>query len=180
MTAATQNNPAQDNPNQDDAAYRPCVGIALFNQSGRVFIGRRRNRAQKDQSAPGFEWQMPQGGIDDGEEPLMAARRELQEETGVVSASLLGQSPDWYSYDLPDDISKFSWKGRFRGQRQKWFAFRLDGPDTEINISSALPGLKPEFDRWRWEQLDRLPQLIIPFKRAVYERVVVDFRLFAA
>ena len=159
--------------------YRPCVGIALFNAAGLAFIGRRRNRALKEHSAPGYEWQMPQGGIDEGEEPLDAARRELQEETGVVSASLLGEAKDWYSYDLPDEISRFSWKGRFRGQRQKWFAFRLDGPDSEIDISKALHGKKPEFDSWRWERLARLPDLIIPFKRGVYERVVTDFQQFA-
>ena len=156
--------------------YRPCVGIALINRAGLVFIGRRRNKKQPEHVAPGYEWQMPQGGIDDGEEPLAAARRELWEETNVSSASLLAEAPDWYSYDLPGDVSKKAWRGRYQGQTQKWFAFRFEGADGEIDIDRPGGGRhRPEFDAWRWERLTNLPELIIPFKRPVYERVVAAF-----
>jgi putative (di)nucleoside polyphosphate hydrolase len=161
-------------------AYRPCVGLALFNRDGLVFIGRRRNKAAREHSAPGFEWQMPQGGIDPGETPRAAATRELMEETGVVSVSLLAEARDWFLYDLPRDIARSAWKSRFRGQRQKWFAFRLEGDESEIRIDLAIDGHGPEFDAWRWERLDRLPGLIIPFKRGVYEQVVKEFARFGA
>jgi putative (di)nucleoside polyphosphate hydrolase len=160
--------------------YRPCVGIALFNRAGLVFVGRRANKALREHSAPGFEWQMPQGGIDAGEAPRVAAFRELREETGVASASLLAEASEWYTYDLPQDISQSAWKGRYRGQTQKWFAFRFEGEDSEIDILSPQDGVKAEFDAWRWERLERTPELIIPFKRGVYEQVVREFALFAA
>ena len=160
--------------------YRPCVGLALFNRAGLVFIGRRANRSQREHVAPGHEWQMPQGGIDAGEAPLVAARRELQEETNVSSVSLLGEAPGWLSYDLPVDIGKEAWRGRYRGQAQKWFAFRFEGPDDEIDILSPAGGHKPEFDAWRWARLDETPELIIPFKREVYRDVAALFAPFAA
>ncbi|UDL94771.1 MULTISPECIES: RNA pyrophosphohydrolase [Lichenihabitans] len=160
--------------------YRPCVGIALFNRQGLVFIGRRRNKRTMDNVAPGYEWQMPQGGVDMGEQPHAAAIRELKEETNVSSASLLGEAPRWLSYDLPTDISRKVMKGRFKGQTQKWFAFRFEGDDSEINIDHPEGGHKPEFDAWRWESLERLPDLIIPFKREVYVAVVDEFKRFAA
>lgn len=161
--------------------YRPCVGVALFNPAGLVFIGRRANKRQKEHVAPGHEWQMPQGGIDAGEDPIAAAWRELYEETNVRTASLLAEAPDWLSYDLPDDISGKSWKGRYRGQTQRWFAFRFEGDEQEIDVASPGGGRhKPEFDAWRWEHLARTPGLIIPFKRQVYERVVTVFSPFAA
>lgn len=158
--------------------YRRCVGVALFNRDGLVFIGRRMSSAGPEHVAAGHAWQMPQGGIDPGEDPLAAARRELFEETNVSSATLLGEARDWYAYDLPTDVAGRAWKGRYGGQTQKWFAFRFDGPDSEIDI--AVPGgHKPEFEAWRWEHLERLPDLIIPFKRGVYEKVVYDFKRFA-
>ncbi len=159
------------------AGYRPCVGIALFSASGDVFVGRRANKKLKEHVAPGHEWQMPQGGIDEGEDPREAAFRELFEETNVRSATLLMEAPGWLSYDLPEDIAKQSWKGVWRGQAQKWFALRFDGPDSEIDVARPGGGAhKPEFDAWRWAPLAEAPSLIIPFKRPVYEEVV---RLFA-
>ncbi|MDX7951394.1 RNA pyrophosphohydrolase [Lichenihabitans sp. Uapishka_5] len=160
-------------------SYRPCVGIALFNPKGEVFVGRRRSKRVLDPALAGHEWQMPQGGIDPGEAPRDAALRELREETNVSSVTLLAESPRWLNYDLPVDISKRSWRGRYKGQTQKWFAFRFEGQETEINILAPAGGHKPEFAAWRWEAIERLPELIIPFKRAVYESVVADFRHLA-
>ncbi len=159
----------------DLSVYRPCVGIALFNRAGLVFIGRRANKKLREHVAPGHEWQMPQGGIDTGEDPLAAAIRELQEETNVTSVSLIAEAEDWFAYDLPEDIAQESWKGRYRGQRQKWFAFRFDGDESEIDIAHPAGGHKAEFDAWRWERAASLAALIIPFKRPVYERVVASF-----
>ncbi|HTV31546.1 MAG TPA: RNA pyrophosphohydrolase [Methylocella sp.] len=154
--------------------YRPCVGIMLFNHAGLVFIGRRRAKAIAEHLRPDYEWQMPQGGIDEGEEPYQAALRELHEETNISSTSFLAESPEWLSYDLPPDTIKKGWKSRYQGQRQKWFALRFEGQEQEINIEA--PGdHAPEFDAWRWEEIHRLPTLIVPFKRAVYEQVVATF-----
>ena len=155
--------------------YRPCVGVMLVNAQGLVFVGRRKNKRQPEHVAPGHEWQMPQGGIDAGEEPYTAALRELHEETNVHSVSLIAEAPDWYSYDLPADVAKKNWRGGYRGQRQKWFALRFTGDDSEIDIHDPGPGHKPEFDAWRWESVDRLVDMIIPFKRGVYEQVVKAF-----
>lgn len=160
--------------------YRPCVGVMLIDRQGRVFVGRRRNKRLAEHVAPGYEWQMPQGGIDEGEEPYQAALRELREETNVSSISLLAEAPDWYAYDLPDPIARQSWKGRYTGQRQKWFALRFEGNDAEIDVDHPAGGHRPEFDAWRWERMERLPDLIIPFKRRVYEQVVAAFAPFAA
>ncbi|MFN3688468.1 RNA pyrophosphohydrolase [Salinarimonas sp.] len=159
-----------------DLPYRPCVGVALFSREGLVFVGKRFAAAGPEHVAGAYSWQMPQGGIDPGEDPLVAARRELEEETGVRSATLLGESADWYAYDLPPGVT--AWKGRWRGQIQKWFAFRFEGEESEIDIASP-GGHEPEFEAWRWERLERVPELIIPFKRGVYERVVADFSRFA-
>lgn len=156
----------------DLSAYRPCVGVMLVNKAGLVFIGRRRNKALREHVAPGHEWQMPQGGIDEGEDAYSAALRELYEETNVTSVSLIGKAPQWYTYDLPDDIAKEAWRGKYRGQRQKWFALRFEGDDGEINIETPGGGHKPEFDAWRWEPVENLANLIIPFKRPVYEQVI--------
>ncbi|PTM41011.1 putative (di)nucleoside polyphosphate hydrolase [Bosea sp. 124] len=165
--------------NAPPEGYRPCVGLALFNAQGLVFVGRRANKSLREHVAEGHEWQMPQGGIDKGEMPLQAATRELQEETNVTSVALLAESPGWLAYDLPADIGKEAWKGRWRGQAQKWFAFRLIGPDSEIDIETPAGGHKAEFDAWRWERLDRMPALIIPFKQDVYREVAALFAPFA-
>ncbi|MGX1101080.1 RNA pyrophosphohydrolase [Amorphus sp. MBR-141] len=154
--------------------YRPCVGVALFNAGGEVFIGERHSGPEHSQID--MAWQMPQGGIDAGEEPLAAAHRELFEETSVASASLIAEAPDWVTYDLPRELLGVAWKGKYRGQRQKWFAFRFEGRDDEINVLSPPDGHTPEFASWRWERLERLPDLVVPFKRGVYEQVVAAFR----
>ncbi len=158
--------------------YRPCVGLALFNANGLVFIGRRANKALREHVAPGHEWQMPQGGIDKGETPREAALRELHEETNVRSVALLAEAPGWLTYDLPRDIATESWKGKWRGQAQKWFAFRFEGADAEINVEEP-GGHKPEFDAWRWDRLAATPGLIIPFKRVVYQQVASVFEPFS-
>ncbi|MBI1866993.1 MAG: RNA pyrophosphohydrolase [Methylocystis sp.] len=161
------------------SAYRPCVGVMLFNDAGLVFIGRRRSRKLPAHVAAGREWQAPQGGIDQGETPFDAALRELREETNIASVALLGETPQWYSYDLPSGAK--SWKGKFQGQTQKWFALRFTGSVDEIDIDRPGGGAHPpEFDAWRWEKLELLPELIVPFKRPVYELVVRDFAQFGA
>ncbi len=156
-------------------SYRPCVGIMLLNPEGLVFVGRRRQENIPEHLRQGYEWQMPQGGIDPGEDPYEAALRELREETNISSASFLAESPEWYSYDLPGGLGKSSLRGKFRGQRQKWFALRFEGEESEIDIHRPAGGHKPEFDAWRWEALAQLPKLIIPFKRPVYEKVIEAF-----
>ncbi len=158
--------------------YRPCAGAALFNARGQVFLGRRRGRKGRPESD--LEWQMPQGGIDEGEDPEAAARRELYEETNVRSVELIGEAPGWLSYDLPVAFVGGGWTQRYRGQTQKWFAYRLTGPESEIDIASPGNGaFKPEFGLWRWEELEALPGLIVAFKRPVYEEVVAAFRHLA-
>ncbi len=159
-----------------DPRYRPCVGMAVFNAANEVFIGQRQGGPEL--VADGFEWQMPQGGIAPGETPVEAAIREIYEETNITSITLLGQVPGWLTYDLPAEIARTAWKGRYRGQTQKWFAFRFTGNNSDIDISAAGAG-KPEFIDWRWERLERTPELIIPFKRPVYEAVVAAFARFA-
>ncbi len=137
----------------------------LIAPTGRILIAQRLDSA--DQA-----WQMPQGGIDPGEEPATTALRELREEIGTDKATILAETPDWLRYDLPDDLRKKLWRGRYRGQRQKWFALRFDGDDSDIDIATA----HPEFSQWRWEHPNRVPELIVPFKRDLYRDV---FSLFA-
>ncbi len=178
---AAMTNPSDDLPRpSDDGAlpYRPCVGVALFNPDGLVFVGRRKSEAGPEHVADGHAWQMPQGGIDAGEAPLAAALRELHEETNVPAdaVTLLAETRDWLAYDLPPEVMKQAWKGRYRGQRQKWFAFGLTGREDVIDVEAPGGGAhKAEFDAWRWERLEALPGLIIPFKRPVYEGVVAAF-----
>ncbi|MDH4983320.1 RNA pyrophosphohydrolase [Hyphomicrobium sp. D-2] len=155
------------------ADYRPCVGIALFNRDGLVWIGRRAD-APGEPEGPGAWWQMPQGGIDKGEDPAEAALRELYEETSIRSAIIIGETDDWLRYDLPPELIGKAWKGKYRGQAQKWFAMRFDGDESEINIA-APAGHKAEFSHWRWNPLDRVADLIVPFKRSVYQQVVSAF-----
>jgi putative (di)nucleoside polyphosphate hydrolase len=159
-----------------DPPYRPCVGIALLNRAGLVFIGRRRGGPEHVDAT--HSWQMPQGGVDPGEDTYQAALRELYEETSVRSVERLGEVKEWLTYDIPADIIGQAWKGRFRGQTQKWYALRFTGQDSEINTTHPPDGHKPEFVDWRWEPMSNLPALIIPFKRNVYERVVAEFSRF--
>ena len=155
-------------------AYRPCVGVMLLNAQGLVWIGRRFQKQNDD--GVGHWWQMPQGGIDEGEEPAVAAMRELEEETAVRSAEIIAEASDWYNYDLPEHLIGHSWKGKYRGQTQKWFAMRFTGQDSEINL--APPGHKQEFNQWRWAKMNEMLDLIVPFKKPVYEKVIAAFRHF--
>ncbi|WP_158816164.1 RNA pyrophosphohydrolase [Methylocapsa sp. S129] len=162
---------------KDELPYRRNVGAAVFNRAGEVFLGRRKKRRGGMELVAGHEWQMPQGGIDEGEAPLEAARRELFEETNISHVALLAEAPDWLSYDLPPEALAGRWKGRYRGQTQKWFAFRFEGDDSEIDIDRPGGGaFEPEFEAWRWAPLETLPGLIVSFKRPVYEAVVAAFK----
>jgi putative (di)nucleoside polyphosphate hydrolase len=145
-------------------AYRPAVGIMLLNAANEVFVARRIDMAEE-------AWQMPQGGIDKGEEPRAAAFRELKEEIGTDSAEVVGESRDWLRYDLPADLIGKVWGGRYRGQRQKWFAMRFTGRDSEIDLATE----HPEFNGWKWAPADQLPGLIVPFKRQLYRDVLKEF-----
>lgn len=164
-------------PDREAMPYRDCVGVAVFNREGNVFFGRRKQslhqEAETELQAP---WQMPQGGIDKGEDPLRAALRELHEETNISSVSLLAEAPEWIYYDLPDEALGIALKGKYRGQRQRWFAFAFTGPDSEIDVLAPGAGkYEAEFDQWRWEKLSHAPALIVPFKREAYEKVVAAF-----
>lgn len=154
------------NPADAAPGYRPGVGILLVSRAGRVFVGRRIDVT--DAAA----WQMPQGGIDPGETPRAAALRELREEIGTDRAEILAESRQWRRYDIPAAIAGALWGGRYRGQRQKWFAMRFLGHDADIDLATH----HPEFDAWQWVAPDELPRLIVPFKRPLYLDVIAEFR----
>lgn len=152
----------------EDLPYRPCVGLMLLNSEGKVWVGRRNDVA-------GEHWQMPQGGVDPGESPHDAAMRELREEVGTAKAEILAESAQCLRYDLPDHLVGKVWGGRYRGQKLRWFALRFLGTDEDIDLGVR----HAEFDAWRWVEIDRLPSLIVDFKRDVYRRVVEEFRHLA-
>jgi len=182
----------------EDLPYRPCVGLAVINRAGRVFVGRRIDGPEHVDMT--HVWQMPQGGVDPGEDTYRCALRELYEETNIRSVEHLatidewlsydipreivrqawkgqyrGQVQKWLDYDLPPDVAKHAWKGRYRGQTQKWYALAFTGDDDEIDILNPAGDHEPEFVEWRWEPMRNLPDLVIPFKREVYQRVVDAF-----
>jgi putative (di)nucleoside polyphosphate hydrolase len=157
----------------EDLPYRPCVGVMVLNRGGLAFIGRRIGGPEHIELAR--SWQMPQGGIDPGEEPWPAALRELREETNIRTVERIAEISDWLTYDIPRDIVGQAWKGKYRGQKQKWFALRFTGTESEINVEQPDGAHEPEFAAWRWEPLKNIPDLVVPFKRAVYDRVVREF-----
>ena len=144
--------------------YRRGVGMMLFNREGGIFVAKRIDTTSE-------AWQMPQGGVDEGEPPRAAAMRELYEEIGTNKATIIAESKEDYYYDLPDHLVPIIWKGKYRGQRQTWFALRFDGNDAAINIATE----HPEFNEWKWADIETLPDLIVPFKRDLYAALVQEF-----
>ena len=154
--------------------YRPNVGAVLFNRDGLVFVARRADLPNAEGTAGG--WQLPQGGIDAGEDPRLAVLRELEEEIGTRRAHIIGEHSEWLTYDLPPELVGVALGGRFRGQQQRWFALRFDGEDSDIRLDLDP---HPEFDAWRWVELEELPALAVGFKRAIYEDLARVFAPFA-
>ena len=154
--------------------YRPNVGAVLFHKDGRILVARRADMPNAEGPAGG--WQLPQGGIDEGEDPRIAVLRELEEEIGTRKAEVIGEHPDWLTYELPPDLLGIAWRGRYRGQRQKWFAMRFTGEDSDIRLDLDP---HPEFDAWRWVPLAELPLLAVPVKRAIYVVLAEAFAPFA-
>lgn len=154
--------------------YRRNVGAVLFNSDGLVFVARRADLPNAEGPANG--WQLPQGGIDGDEDPRTAVLRELEEEIGTSRADVIGEHPEWLTYDLPPELIGVAWRGRYRGQRQRWFALRFTGEDSDIRLDLDP---HPEFDAWRWVGLTELPALAVPFKRAIYQTLVKSFAPFA-
>lgn len=154
--------------------YRPNVGAVLFNPQGLVLVARRADMPNAEGAAGG--WQLPQGGMDEGEDPAVAVFRELEEEVGTAHAEILAEHPEWLTYDLPPELLGKALGGKWRGQKQKWFALRFLGVDADIRLDLDP---HPEFDAWRWAHLAELPAMAVPFKRAIYERLAVDFSRFA-
>jgi putative (di)nucleoside polyphosphate hydrolase len=155
--------------------YRPNVGAVLFNSAGLVFVARRADLPNAE--GPPGGWQLPQGGIDEGEDPHGAVLRELAEEIGTDRAKIIGEHPEWLTYDLPPHLLGVALKGRFRGQRQRWFALRFIGTDDDIRLDLDP---HPEFDAWRWTELAEVPALAVDFKRPIYEVLAASFARFAA
>jgi putative (di)nucleoside polyphosphate hydrolase len=151
-----------------DLPYRPCVGIMLFNADGKVFVGKRLDQTVES-------WQMPQGGIDKGETPRQAALRELKEEAGTGKAEIIAEMDDWITYDLPAHLIGIALHGKYRGQRQKWFALRFTGQESDIDLTAH----EPEFSSYRWVTLEELPDLIVPFKRETYRSVIAVLGQYA-
>jgi len=164
-------------PSVDSLPYRPCAGMMVINRAGLVFIGRRTSGPEHMDMKN--DWQMPQGGIDEGEDTYKAALRELYEETNIKSVEKIGEIADWLYYDIPRDLVGQAWSGKYRGQKQKWYALRFTGEEREIDIAHPAGGHEPEFVDWRWEKMGALPGIVVPFKRPTYERVVQEFAQFA-
>ena len=164
-------------PPFESLPYRPCAGMMVFNRDGLVFIGRRSNGPEHIDAA--HAWQMPQGGIDEGEDAYKAALRELYEETNIRTLDKLGEIDGWITYDIPRELVGQAWGGKYRGQKQKWYALRFTGDDSEIDVVHPAGGHEPEFTTWRWVPIAELPDLVVPFKRQTYERIVKEFAKFA-
>lgn len=165
MVTMTKNKQfSHDDHLQASIPYRHGVGIMLLNADKKIFVAQRIDKTSE-------AWQMPQGGINPGENPRDAALRELREETGIESVNILRETEDWFFYDFPNELAAKLWRGKFRGQRQKWFAMQFTGPDSEINIVTS----KPEFSEWKWVDPSDVPNMIVDFKKQLYRAILREF-----